>query len=174
MFLLVFTRVGLGEIYVIKNPLYSPSFCHQLIQSLYLVHLSHLLFLKENSVTEVSGDKKHIFYKHLPELPCWFFYLRKWRWISITGCCGLIGNKESKWNKRVWALWGLWVPGGSARTCSPLVQPRRAGHPCSHSPPLGTGAGKWDEPWEEEQSLSCGLLLGAWLGVRVSSWGPIW
>ena len=61
MFLLLFTGVGLGDIYVTKKTPVQPFFCHRLVQSLYLVQLSHLLFLKENSVTEVSGDKKSIF-----------------------------------------------------------------------------------------------------------------
>lgn len=55
MFLLLFTGVGLGEIYVTKKTLYNP-FCVTDSCSLYLVQLSHLLFL-ENSVAAVSRDK---------------------------------------------------------------------------------------------------------------------
>lgn len=53
-------------------------FCHCLVHSLYLEQLSHLLLLKVNSVSEVSGDKRTFLSRHLPELPCaFFFYFRK-------------------------------------------------------------------------------------------------
>lgn len=61
MFLLLFTGVGLEEIYVTKKKKCTALFCHWLVHSLYLEQLSHLLLLKVNSVSEVSGDKKNIF-----------------------------------------------------------------------------------------------------------------